>query len=484
MQVVNPNGDQAIQPYRYLVERAVEPDATIGLGGPRVLAPGDTGIYSVSVKNLANVDAPYIALQFGIPVLGKNEEVFNFDYVTFASNLRGAPPDGGLTDVPWASLDSAINTTGYELAPGYVFDLATGTFTGLSFTAQTYPGLKELIDREFDALREKIYARYPEYRGLLDNGPEGLDQISPGLYEIYQQVGSPLDPDMADQIAFQFSIAAAATALTREEFIAQQTTEALKLRTAILADPTATQALVVLAADATQWTSLYLAALEEAGLLRPVDEAPPIREQPLVVSLMATLASGLLVGPAGSTIVSNGDLLSFFDHVRSWYGNDPGLIGSANPPTRSEFDLGLSHPTRFESFWVYVPFADVRPDIPASAPVLPPQLEQLLEGIAADTGVRATMQGPFGYGDEQWLPAAERLPYTIQFENPASSRDHVSELRIVTQLDGDVDPRTFQLGDMRLGGLTIHLPAGRSTLQADFDFTQQLGFVSESQRRA
>ena len=39
VKVINPDGDEAMVPYRYLVERALEPDVTIGLGGPRVLAP-------------------------------------------------------------------------------------------------------------------------------------------------------------------------------------------------------------------------------------------------------------------------------------------------------------------------------------------------------------------------------------------------------------------------------------------------------------
>ena len=35
--VINPNGQQATVPYRYLIERAVEPDVRIGMGGPRCL---------------------------------------------------------------------------------------------------------------------------------------------------------------------------------------------------------------------------------------------------------------------------------------------------------------------------------------------------------------------------------------------------------------------------------------------------------------
>ena len=79
----------------------------------------------------------------------------------------------------------------------------------------------------------------------------------------------------------------------------------------------------MLAADATNWTDLYLTALTQAGLLRPVDTPPEVRDNPLVTSLMATLASGLLAGPAGQPIITGGNLVQFFEQVRTWYGNDP-----------------------------------------------------------------------------------------------------------------------------------------------------------------
>ncbi|MEI9924480.1 MAG: hypothetical protein WDN50_13950 [Bradyrhizobium sp.] len=78
-----------------------------------------------------------------------------------------------------------------------------------------------------------------------------------------------------------------------------------------------------LAADANSWTDLYLTALTQAGLLRPVDQPPEIHDNPVLVSLQATLAAGILAGPAGKQIITNGNLLQFFDQVRQWYGDDP-----------------------------------------------------------------------------------------------------------------------------------------------------------------
>ncbi|MFH1842063.1 MAG: CARDB domain-containing protein [bacterium] len=40
LKVINPSGDQAVIPYRFLVERAIEPEVTIGIGGPRVILAG------------------------------------------------------------------------------------------------------------------------------------------------------------------------------------------------------------------------------------------------------------------------------------------------------------------------------------------------------------------------------------------------------------------------------------------------------------
>src|SRR5262249_50726191 len=212
-----------------------------------------------------------------------NEKLFNLDYVHFRSSLRGNADAADLQSVPWASMASEVNTAGELLAPGYAFDLATRGAAALTFTAATYPALAELLnpDASFEELREAIYAAYPQYLGLLDAGPEGLENINPGLFNAYEAVrqgNDPLEGIEDGDIAFKFHITASATVLTRDEFIAQQTAEAQKLRQAILADTTASTALVLLAADETAWSQLYLAALEEAGLLRPDDQAPAVRE--------------------------------------------------------------------------------------------------------------------------------------------------------------------------------------------------------------
>ena len=120
VKVINPDGEEAIAPYRYLVERTISPDVTIGLGGDRVLAIGDTG-YGVSIASLTNIDTPYVHFQFGIPELGDNDFLLNqfgrtnrdflgiteLPYLEFSSNLRGQPET---EEVPTYSLVSDVNT--------------------------------------------------------------------------------------------------------------------------------------------------------------------------------------------------------------------------------------------------------------------------------------------------------------------------------------------------------------------------------------
>src|SRR3546814_6156358 len=76
-----------------------------------------------------------------------------------------------------------------------------------------------------------------------------------------------------------------------------------------------------------------------------------------------------------------------------------------------------------------------------------------------------------------WLPAAAELPYSIGFENAAGSSRYTNEIRIVTQLDPDLDARSFTFGDIRIGDITIDVPDGRSSFQAEYDFVATLGFI-------
>ena len=415
------------------------------------------------------------------------------------------PTRASSADVPFATLQAQADTAasnGHVQAPGYLFNEAAGGSTSFTFDVTTYPGLAALNDRNFDALKAEIYAANPAYaaEGILNDGPQGLDLISPGLYELYESFGEIPNIFTIPFVPFQFDINASATTLTRAEFVAQATAPADQLRTAILADSTAPVALQNLAADQTNWENLYLAGLEQAGVLLPDGATPPISQNPLIMSEMATLATGVLAGPAGSGIISSGNVAQFFSDLLNWYGNDPDATSPVayyndhgNPvatlPALSQFDLDAASPTNFEDFNVYVPWLswESRADLPPSfqitsvqevngVPVIPLDLDQYIDNGGQDAGL-ASMTGPFTAEDDGFIPGGQPLPFTVNFQNDAQSSTMPGEIRITTQLDPSLDPSSFRLGDIQIGDIDISIPSNLAYFQGDFDFTQTKGFI-------
>ena len=117
--VINPDGEIASLPYRYLIEDALPIDVTIGLGGPRVVPDGSTGLFSVSLQSLTNVDTPYVYFTFGAPELGDNQWVFNLPYLTFSSNVTGQPDNNQRTDVRGCA-EQRVNTNALPARPRHV----------------------------------------------------------------------------------------------------------------------------------------------------------------------------------------------------------------------------------------------------------------------------------------------------------------------------------------------------------------------------
>ena len=373
LKVLNPTGEEAISPYRFLVQQRIEPDVTIGVGGPRAILAGDLGTYSVALQGLGNLDTPYTFFQVGIPELGLNEFVYGLPYLNLTTNVRGTPTGAELGSLPWASLVNENNTNGHVLSPGYLLHNPTAGFTGFTFNVLTYPGLTELYDRAFDKLREQIYNLFPDHReaGTLDDGPQGLDDVFPGLFALFNALGGIPDELTQEFIPFQFHVVAGATAMSRDEFVAHSLEQAETIRAAIIDDPDAPAGLVTLAANPTTFGQMFLVALEESGLLLPDGQVPPLATHPQIVSLQATLASGFLAGPAGSNIVSTGSVAEFFSQLRQWYGHDSELLApieSINPhnnpiaelPSPDDFDLGLGRESHFETFRVLCSLDTVR----------------------------------------------------------------------------------------------------------------------------
>jgi hypothetical protein len=479
-------------------------DVTIGLGGPRVVPSGQTGLYSISLQSLTNVDTPYVHFSFGVTELGNNAKVYGLPYTSFSSNVAGGP-DGNLrSDVGWASLDSEVNTFGTMVAPGYALDVEAGGYVGMNFTVTAYPGLQAIFDRNFEAYRRAVYDARPDL-AKADALAGGVGSLGGTLAEWFNNPNAKINDCIGVFAPFLFNVNAAATPLTRDEFVRLQTAEAERLRTAVLADTKANAALVNLAADRNTWVNAYLGALEESGLLRPDAEAPPIRSDEKVVSLMATLASGILVGPAGQQISGPATLGGFFEQMHKWYGDAPGTItdllgvdmretqlcGEYGIPVPvqgnyADYNLALSHPTYFQSINIFSPFSSSSSvtstdpgfsSLASSNQLTLLELQKLFEQIAQNSNNGAAIVGPNGYGAEQFLPANTPLPYTIKFANPSGAASAAEQVRISTVLDADVSVRSFRLGDIKVGGVTIHVPQDRAAFQGDFDLRNSLGFI-------
>ncbi|MDH5500886.1 MAG: pre-peptidase C-terminal domain-containing protein, partial [Gammaproteobacteria bacterium] len=556
--VTNPDGQRVTEAYRYLVERAIEADVTIGIGGARNTEPGFNDTYSVSLQSLTNVDTPYVRFDVGTPEMGYSENLIDglhLPYVIFGTNIGGSPQgqivdgNGNLqnygatpttgtprSDIPWASLDGVSNTNGVNLAPGYALDVAAGGFVGMTFNIQTYPGLAEWLAYDFEGLRDKLYAIRPDWKaqGILDAGVDGLDNITPGLKDKFLSQDPEVHITKLESLSlpFSFSVAGAATPLTRDEFIAEQTGYAKQLRNAILADAEAPSNLSVLAADEAQWVQGWLGALETAGLLRPVDQAPPIRLNPMVISLNATLASGILLSRGGENYTTQADILGFFSKVQTWYGDTARWAGDPLAATGEidhyetrtlestgesvsipvykavdpqSLDRNAAQDTHFISFNV---FADTAPDYAGGSgltgatgqaereylrhiglldadfnPIGPQalnlgqylQLAAIRQAAASQT---VSMNGPQGVPDASgnvFVPADTALPYSVSFNNP--SNQALGQLRIVSEIDPGLDLGSLRLGDLKLGDINIHIPANKASFQGDFDFTASKGFI-------
>ena len=161
--MINPGDETAVVPYRFLIEQAIEPDVTIGIGGPRTILAGDVGTYSVALQSVSNLDTPYVYFEVGIPEMLTNEFVYGLPFVRFNSNVRGAPD--GDDDVPWAEIDSVINAgerSAARCVRPVTCSITTPTgFTGFSFNVSTYPGLQELHDRAWEQVVSAVYAAFP-----------------------------------------------------------------------------------------------------------------------------------------------------------------------------------------------------------------------------------------------------------------------------------------------------------------------------------
>jgi uncharacterized repeat protein (TIGR01451 family) len=86
-------------------------------------------------------------------------------------------------------------------------------------------------------------------------------------------------------------------------------------------------------------------------------------------------------------------------------------------------------------------------------------------------------QSPTGFGEQQFVPRREPIPYTVLFENLPTAQAHAREVVITDQLDPDLDWRTFEVGTIsfRGGRYTVEAPAGQRFFQTEVQMREEDG---------
>ncbi|HND53845.1 MAG TPA: hypothetical protein PLV92_15655, partial [Pirellulaceae bacterium] len=209
------------------------------------------------------------------------------------------------------------------------------------------------------------------------------------------------------------------------------------------------------------------------------------------------------------------DLLSLLAKLRKWYGHDSSLLAPADPsavgftaptfellppelhsfgdtpayPTLEQMRTPAAADTHLETFRVYVPWVawSARKSLPAdylitgitpdgSPQVNPLDLNQYLAG-ASDSAGSVSLTGPFTAESRGFVPVAQPLPFTVDFQNDPAAPTYTSEIRVVVKLDEQFDARSFRLGDIRIGDIDVDVPEDRAAYQEDRDFTASRGFI-------
>ncbi len=279
---------------------------------------------------------------------------------------------------------------------------------------------------------------------------------------------------------FRFNVMAAATPMTRDEFVARQTADAQRLRARGAGrsdrqrgagEPGGRRR--------TPGSTPTSPRSRRAGLLRPEDRrrrsassqgrqhtgragerraGRPGRQPDRSPASLAASSSRCTSGTAtrrGPSRRDRGLRPSRIRRVRRVRHPDPGAARRSRTTTSACRTRPTSRPStssRPTWAWTASPTGAVRlgrrlrrTDAagPAGAVRRRPRRRQPSRPSAAR---RAT-------ASEQFLPAGQALPYTVRFENPAEATTRPSEVRIVTDARRRPRPRTFRLGDIRLGDI-------------------------------
>ena len=71
------------------------------------------------------------------------------------------------------------------------------------------------------------------------------------------------------------------------------------------------------------------------------------------------------------------------------------------------------------------------------------------------------MEGPAGYSNAGFVGSQVPWQYTIYFENTSNAQAYARQVSIADVLDPSLDIRTFRVGNIVLGNVTITVPTNQ-----------------------
>ncbi|MCC6007963.1 MAG: tandem-95 repeat protein, partial [Rhodobacteraceae bacterium] len=531
--VTNGSGARATVPYRVLVEPASEAEVGVALNGPRVVTTTDIiADFPAMVRNFANIDAPYVYFQtyqadFGVnwmiaqlraasddPVvdtaLDELEALIDAQGLSEAQGMGLLDPDAplpdDLDDDGLALVDSLRNLIGVRASDPSILLNGWRNWSSVGLRGD-FPGEAQLyreLDPQMPIGRNHLASGY-----VYDLAP-GSSAGTTMVEHVYPRVdyGSLRDEERRI-LPFNGWVGLSATPLTRAEFVAHQSDIARALREVILDDTHANVGLQALAANEDTWVQLFLAGLEEVGVLRSDGVTPPVREAPLIASLLSSIAASATLGPIGQETTARGGAAAFFDRLVQHYRNAPLMQEAMLLPTEEPLaQTGQPAPDAYRAV-ADAPTAYMTRDYLMRLPMADEISQSRIDGVGGGfnedmlraighaglggdgrtafslrefliaegrSDGAAMMTGPRVVDTDGYVPLGRDLPYNVGFAND-DPHDAVRELRVVVEIDRDLDAGDFALADMRFGDIEISVPAGSWGFQRDYDFSDSHGFI-------
>ena len=313
------------------------------------------------------------------------------------------------------------------------------------------------------------------------------------------------DKDMILFIPFRFSVFAAATTMTRDEFVTFMTNQALQLRANIIASVGTANAGLLGAAGAGRRPDRASSISSSRRWSRPAsccrsDGMPPIRTaagHPEPACRCWPAAS--CIGPAGSVDPLDRQparLLRLAAHaVWQRRTSKTATLDRQDPrqnehyfediplpalPTFADYDQHLSHADarsrRSTSMSPWVPFEDRGAGLPADFQINGPapvgadpfagaRFQQLLPERRARWRSSPRSPGRRPYDTAGFLPASTAAALHGQLRRTtAGATTYVNQVTHRHAARPGLDPSTFQLGDIKIGDITHQRPGRQSRL--------------------